>query len=150
MERLTKLDGIGQNEIIKCFGCDLEKAGAELEHCGYCERWQAVVNRLAAYEDTGLEPEDADQIRKAAEYMMFEAVGDFVRLAISNFDDLQAYRALGAVEELSALVKARDEGRVLPEKSMWTTTCKGRKLVLVMDVKAAHEAEVAIGGGGND
>lgn len=33
--------------------------------------------------------------------------------------ELQAYRALGPVEELSALVKARDEGRVvvLPEVS---------------------------------
>lgn len=99
--------------------------------------WQAC-NRLAAYEDTGLEPEEICAAQKA------------MRSALALACELQAYRALGAVEEMSALVKARDEGRVLPEKSMWTTTCKGRKLVLVMDVKAAHEAEVAIGGGGND
>lgn len=58
MERLTKVDGIGKNECIKCFGCDPEKAGAELENCGYCEHWQNILDRLAAYEDTGLTPDD--------------------------------------------------------------------------------------------
>lgn len=59
--------------------------------------------------------------------------------------ELQDYRALGTVDELSALVNAREEGRVLPDKSMWTMTCHGRKLVLVLDVEAAQEAEAAQG-----
>lgn len=53
MERLTKLDGIGQNEIIKCFGCDLEKAGSELEHCGYCVAWDHMRESAAVFQ--GLE-----------------------------------------------------------------------------------------------
>lgn len=58
MERLTKMDGMDANECIKCFGCGLKKAGVELEHCGYCEHWQHILDRLAAYEDTGLTPEE--------------------------------------------------------------------------------------------
>lgn len=58
MERLTKIDGIGLNECIKCFDCNSDVSGENLEHCGYCEHWQAVLDRLAAYEDTGLEPEE--------------------------------------------------------------------------------------------
>lgn len=59
MERLTKIDGIGQNDLRRCFDCGPEKAGADLEHCGSCEEgWQRALDRLAAYEDTGLEPED--------------------------------------------------------------------------------------------
>ena len=59
MERLTIIDGIGQNEVARCMGCGLEKAGEELENCGYCEEgWQKALKKLAAYEDTGLEPEE--------------------------------------------------------------------------------------------
>lgn len=58
MNRLTKLDGIGQYDLIRCFECSTEKSGDNLEHCGYCEDgWRAAIDRLAAYEDTGLEPE---------------------------------------------------------------------------------------------
>lgn len=63
MERLTKIDGCGQRDLIRCFDCGSEKAGENLENCGYCsEGWQKAINRLAAYEDTGLEPEE---IKKA-------------------------------------------------------------------------------------
>ena len=57
MERLTKVDGAGQNDLIRCFDCDTEKAGEHLENCGYCEEgWRRALDKLAAYEDTGLEP----------------------------------------------------------------------------------------------
>lgn len=74
MERLTKIDGIGQNEAIKCFGCGIETAGADLEHCGYCEHWRAILDRLAEYEDTGLTP---DEVRA---YKDVEEQGLLVRL----------------------------------------------------------------------
>lgn len=51
-----------------------------------------VLNRLAAYEDTGLTPDEVDQIRRAAQTMMFPTVADFARYAIQNFEDLQKYR----------------------------------------------------------
>ena len=62
---------------------------------------KAALDCLAAYEETGLEPEEVDQIRKAAEHMMFDSVGDFARYAISNFEDLRKYR------------KAEQEGRLV-------------------------------------
>lgn len=59
MERLTMLDGIGNDELVRCMGCGLEKAGENLENCGFCEEgWQKALKKLAAYENTGLEPED--------------------------------------------------------------------------------------------
>lgn len=59
MERLTMIDGCGNDELARCMDCGLEKAGADLENCGMCEEgWQRALKRLAAYEDTGLEPED--------------------------------------------------------------------------------------------
>lgn len=48
-----------------------------------------AVDQLAAYEDSKLTPDQVDQIRRAAEYMMFPSVGDFMRYAISNFEELQ-------------------------------------------------------------
>lgn len=59
MERLTMIDGIGNDELVRCMGCGLEKAGENLENCGFCEEgWQKALKKLAAYEDTGLDPED--------------------------------------------------------------------------------------------
>lgn len=53
---------------------------------------EKLVDRLARYEDTGLEPEQAEQIVRASENMMFENVGDFVRYSIANFEELEKYR----------------------------------------------------------
>lgn len=53
------------------------------------ENKKLAVDKLAAYENTRLTPDQVDQIRRAAEYMMFESTGDFVRYAIANFEELQ-------------------------------------------------------------
>lgn len=78
----------------------------------------SAAKRLAAYEDTGLEPEEVEQIKKAAAHMMFEDVAHFVRYTLSNFDELQKYKALGDYNRLCELKQADDEGRcvVLPCK----------------------------------
>lgn len=86
------------------------------EHCNdicdcNCEKWGEVVDRLGAYEDTGLEPEEVEQIKRAAVYMMFEDVAHFVRYTLSNFDELQKYKALGDYNRLRELKQADDEGR---------------------------------------
>lgn len=46
MPRLTKTDGLGNPDLKCCFDCDIEKAGADLEHCGMCPGFQAMMNRL--------------------------------------------------------------------------------------------------------
>ena len=91
MNRLTKVDGIGKNDLIKCFDCGLETAGADLEHCGLCEHWKAALDRLAAYEDTGLTPEEAAELQKA----------DALRKARPEHEILQsAKKVLDAFEEI--------------------------------------------------
>lgn len=88
MERLTER----YRDYIRIKGCSTlysreERKGACLNN--------AVV-RLAAYEDTWMEPDDIESLK-----------------IIPATNELMAYRALGTVEELSALVKARDEGRLV-------------------------------------
>lgn len=75
------------------------------------------VDRLAAYEDTGLEPEKVEQIKKAAVHMMFEDVAHFVRYALINFDELQKYKALGDYNRLRELAKADKEWRCVVLKT---------------------------------
>lgn len=76
-----------------------------------------AVDRLAAYEDTGLEPETISKIR------------DIV-LDIS-----------GDLDRLRELAQAHKENRVLPEGSGWFVTCSGKKLTVVMDIEAALRRE---------
>lgn len=67
-------------------------------------------------------------------------------------DHLAAYEdkiPFDRLDEAAALVKSRDEGRVLPEGSGWFVTSDGKKLTIVMDINAAQEAEAALGGGGD-
>lgn len=72
---------------------------------GVYARLEIVAERLTAYEETGLEPEEILKMGMAYE--------DSKRYSGRLEGKLNAYRALGAVEELAALVKARDEGRVV-------------------------------------
>ena len=75
-----------------------------------CEQVQNIIDRLAAYEDTGLEPEEI--IRNG---MMFE---DNKRYAGRLELKLKAYEKLGPIDRLRELKQADDEGRcvVLPAK----------------------------------
>lgn len=95
MERLSERCG----DYIRIKGCSAlyaneERKGAYLNN--------AVV-RFADYEDTGMEPEQITAAQKA------------MRAGLALACALQAYRALGTVEELTALIKARGEGRVIDE-----------------------------------
>ena len=74
----------------------------------------------AAYEDTGLEPEDFK--RAFHEDAVLKLAG----------------QALGiAPDRLRELAQADKENRVLPEGSGWFVTCSGKKLTVVMDIEAA-------------
>ena len=99
--------------------CDIALC-SEVRYGSFCEdgscSQRRVWERLKQYEDTGLEPEEVEQIKRAAVYMMFEDVAHFVRYTLSNFDELQKYKALGDYNRLRELKQADDEGRcvVLP------------------------------------
>lgn len=83
-----------------------------------------IRGKLADYEDTGLEAEEVEQIKKAAAYMMFEDVAHFVRYTLSNFDELQKYKELGDYNRLRELAQADKEGRCVvlkckPNATVW-------------------------------
>lgn len=69
------------------------------------EKWKKVLSRLAAYEDTGLEPEE-----------IISAV-DMAKVACA-LEELNAYKELGSLDRLRELAQADREGRcvVLPCK----------------------------------
>lgn len=72
----------------------------------YCEKYATWVSQmrasLEAYENTGLAPEE---IMGLCEMDRRAKMADLLRL--------EEYQALGPVEKLAVLVKARDEGRVV-------------------------------------
>lgn len=67
---------------------------------------EAAIDRLAAYEDTGLEPEEIEQLK-----------GEVFGLRLDK-QELERYRALGPIDRLRELAQADKEGRcvVLPAK----------------------------------
>lgn len=61
MDRLTKFSN-EYNEYM----CSVDCYEYEVSDCGVCPHYTAVVNKLGAYEDSGLEP---DTVIKVAEFM---------------------------------------------------------------------------------
>lgn len=65
MERLTMIDGMGNEELVRCMGCGLEKAGENLENCGFCEEgWQKALKKLYAIEDILGDDYGLDRLRE--------------------------------------------------------------------------------------
>lgn len=94
MERLTKRLEDGQVVFHECHGT-----------CGTCDGATCycigtMVDRLAAYEDTGLEPQD-----------IISAV-DMGKIACA-LHELNAYKDIGSIEHLRELIRAEQEGRLL-------------------------------------
>ena len=70
-----------------------------------------AANRLAAYEDSGLEPQD-----------IISAV-DMAKIACA-LHELNAYKDIGSIDHLRDLLHAEQDGRlvVLPSKTVWELT----------------------------
>ena len=81
-----------------------------------------VADRLAAYEDTGLEPEEVRSQKELFDYLVFDSTPS---------EDIERFN------RLRELAQAHKENRVLPEGSGWFVTCSGKKLTVVMDIEAA-------------
>lgn len=100
-----------------------------------------VCDRLAAYEDTGLEPCD------------YSAMAHALEQAERAREDLtEMIRQIGAtgLDRLRELAQAEKENRVLPEGSGWFVTCSGKKLTVVMDIEAALRREQDEKGGSSE
>ena len=101
MEGLTKrVDGIA---VLESWAIDKDPVSII----------QRLCNRLAAYEDTGLEPEEIKEIME----LCTDEVAKFARTL---------HRAIesGEADHLRDLLKAENEGRlvVLPSKTVWELT----------------------------
>lgn len=114
MERLTEKHYLGTDHYMKCSGsCNVDM------DCIDCPSFDCLVERLAAYEDTGLEPEQCENAKIIIE---------------SAFSD-DASKA----ERIRELLKADKAGRlvVLPCKvgdRLYEVT--GRKTISVYEVRA--------------
>ena len=64
MERLTEKHYLGTDHYMKCSGnCNVDM------DCIDCPSFDRLIERLAAYKDTGLEPEEIDMDHEAAEQL---------------------------------------------------------------------------------
>lgn len=98
MERLTEKHYLGTDHYMKCSGnCNVDM------DCIDCPSFDCLVERLAAYEDTGLEPESVEALKLS---MMGKAISE-----ITEFDGLP-------IDRLRELTEADKDGRlvVLPCK----------------------------------
>lgn len=89
---------------------------------------EAAINRLAAYKDTGLEPEEVNVIAGLASENCAK-VADKIDQLLSDDKELEQYRALGPIDRLRELAQADKEGRcvVLPFKPpRWVYVCSTR------------------------
>lgn len=132
MERYTEKHYDGNGYYLICSG------NCETLNCGDCGILDKIVDRLAAYEDTGLEPGEIEQLK-----------GEVFGLRLDK-QELEQYRALGPIDRLRELDQAHKENRVLPEGSGWFVTCSGKKLTVVMDIEAALRREQDEKGGGSE
>lgn len=70
---------------------------------------EAAINRLAAYKDTGLEPEEVNVIAGLASENCAK-VADKIDQLLSDDKELEQYRDLGPIDRLRELAQADKEG----------------------------------------
>ena len=75
-----------------------------VEICG------TIADRLAAYEDTGLEPEEIQAIAGLASENCAKTA-DAIDKLLQDDAELESYRDLGPIDHLRELVQADQEGR---------------------------------------
>ena len=108
MERLTEKHYLGTDHYMKCSGnCNVDM------DCIDCPSFDCLVERLAAYEDTGLEPEEVLPKDKA----------DEIALNLMRLADLESICSYTRLRELA---EADKDGRlvVLPFTSGRTLLCE--------------------------
>lgn len=116
MERLTEKHYLGTDHYMKCSGsCNVDM------DCIDCPSFDCLVERLAAYEDTGLEP------------------GEVKSMQEEHFSGLEMAKLYSVIMELKKYQEADKDGRVvvLPCKMgdrLYEVT--GRKTISVYKVRA--------------
>lgn len=119
MERLTEKHYLGTDHYMKCSGnCNVDM------DCIDCPSFDCLVERLAAYEDTGLTPE------RCSEFARADAEGRYIVMRDAEQE---------GVDRLRELAKADKDGRlVVPPCKVGDRLYEvtGRKTISVYKVKA--------------
>ena len=119
MERLTEKHYLGTDHYMKCSGnCNVDM------DCIDCPSFDCLVERLAAYEDTGLTP------KRCAEFAQADAEGRYIVMRDAEQEGVTRLRELAEADRNGRLV-------VLPCKvgdRLYEVT--GRKTISVYKVKA--------------
>ena len=116
MERLTEKHYLGTDHYMKCSGsCNVDM------DCIDCPSFDRLVERLAAYEDTGLEPEQCENAKAIVE---------------SAFSD-----DTSKAERIRELLKADKDGRVvvLPVRPVLTQSI-GSMLYIIEDGEIVEDS----------
>ena len=93
MERLTKKHYLGTDHYMKCSGnCNVDM------DCIDCPSFDCLVERLAAYEDTGLTPE------RCAEFARADAEGRYIVMRDAEQEGVARLRELAEADKDGRLV----------------------------------------------
>lgn len=127
MERLTEKHYLGTDHYLTCSGnCNVDM------DCIECPSFDCLLERLAAYEDTGLEPEQCENAKAIIE---------------SAFSD-----DTSKAERIRELLKADKDGRVvvLPVRPVLTQSI-GSMLYIIEDGEIVEDSlcEALVGMGSN-
>ena len=111
MERLTKRLSNGNaswNYPIICFGEDDSK-----NKVFKSVHRQKACEKLAAYEDTGLEPEELEEKQNEAYDLGYQSCLNYKGLRWDEAEELQRYREIGSIDRLRELAQAEKEGQLV-------------------------------------
>lgn len=129
MERLTEKHYLGTDHYMKCSGnCNVDM------DCIDCPSFDCLVERLAAYEDTGLEPREVSAI-------------------VKEWSDLcTIVGECGGIDRMRELAKADKDGRmvVLPVRPVLTQSI-GSMLYIIEEGEIVEDSlcEALVGMGSN-
>ena len=71
------------------------------------------VDRLAAYEETGLDPEELEEKQNEAYDLGYQSCLNYKGLRWDEAEELQRYREIGSINRLRELAQAEKEGRLV-------------------------------------
>lgn len=103
--------------------------------------WQEIADRLAAYEDTGLEPKDVEDLHGRLK----ESIG-MATLWADRYYDLLAEKNGTTTQHIADLLQAESEGRLIVLPSDPYEMADVAQEILSRACRLQREAEATLGG----
>lgn len=83
--------------------------------------------RLAAYEETGLDPEELEEKQNEAYDLGYQSCLNYKGLRWDEAEELQRYREIGSIDRLRELAQAKKKGRLVVLQNVKYTDSDGEK-----------------------